>query len=284
VSDLATQLQAWQFVMPFWASFTSLTAARLRGWWLPPTPGLLPLFVASGPADRIARPGLHVCRHDVLPPWELVQGVRVPSAAETVLSCARYLALLDVIVIGDAALHAGDVTLDELIGVSRLRRRGSPLLRQAIPLMCGKAESIFEGLLRILHEICGISVQPQSLLFDADGTFAARADLLLTGTHTLHEFDGGHHRTPHEQGKDLRRERRLMRAGYQRRGFTARDVLTSPVDIIKDAEASLGWEHDPARMQAWYALFRESLFSSSGQRRLEIKLGLSTENADESLG
>ena len=64
-----TRLRAWQLVLPFWSSFTGLTAARLRGWWLPPVPECLPLFVASGSSARMSRSGLAVCRHDEIPRW-----------------------------------------------------------------------------------------------------------------------------------------------------------------------------------------------------------------------
>jgi very-short-patch-repair endonuclease len=219
----------------------------------------------------------------VLPPWQLVDRVRVPSAAETVLSCARDLTLLDVVLIGDAALHCGDVTREQLIAVSRLRRRGSPLLRRAIPLMDARAESIFEGLLRVLHVVSGIKVEPQAILRDATGGFVARADLLLVGTRTLHEADGSHHRLAHQHAMDLSRERRLVRAGFVRRGYAPNDVLTRSAAIIRDAELTLDLEHDPDRLQPWYELLRESLFSSAGQRRLMLRLGLVTENADERL-
>jgi hypothetical protein len=159
--DLATSLLARQMVLPFWASFTGLTAARLRGWWLPPLPAQLPLFVASGRSDRIDRPGLRVCRHDVLQTWEMVDNVRTSLPAETVLACSRELGLLDVVLIGDAALHSGQVTRDQLVEVSRLRRRGSPLLRRAIPLMDGRSESIYETLLRVLHVVCDVRVESQ---------------------------------------------------------------------------------------------------------------------------
>lgn len=281
VDDLAARLRAWQYALPFWSSFTGLTAAGLRGWWLPPLPGDLPLFVASGRAARMSRPGLHVCRHNTLPPWELVEGVRVPAAAETVLACARDLELLDVVLIGDAALHAGDVTRDQLLAVSRLRRRGAPLLRRAIPLMDGRAESIFEGLLRLLHVVCGIPVEPQHVVADPSGQVIARGDLLLVGTRMLHEMDGGHHRSPVQQRRDLRRERRLLSAAYHRRGFTSADVLTAPVSIIRDAERSLGLEPDPDRVRPWYSLVQDSLFMPSGRRRLELRLGLTGETAEE---
>jgi hypothetical protein len=100
----------------------------------------------------------------------------------------------------------------------------------------------------------------------------------------LHEYDGGHHLTPRQQRDDLRRHRRIQAAGYERRGFTADDVLVNPLAILRDADATLGRLHDPSRIQAWYALMRESLFTPSGQRRLRLRLGLRTENAEQSPG
>jgi very-short-patch-repair endonuclease len=279
--DDAARLRAWQYALPFWSSFTSLTAAALRGWWLPPLPAGLPIFVASGRASRIARPGLRVCRHDTLPPWMLVEGVRVAHPAETVLACARDLALLDVVLIGDGALHRGDVTPAELTAVSRLRRRGGPLLRRAIPLMDPRAESIFESLLRLLHVVCDVEVEPQHLVVDSTGGVVARADLLLVGTSMLHEVDGGHHLTRPQQRKDLSRHRRILTAGYERRGYTSRDVLTSPIGVLRDSDSVLGRVHDASRLTPWYALLQDSLFTASGQHRLECRLGIGAENAEE---
>ena len=280
--DLPTSLRARQMVLPFWSSFTGLTAAQLRGWWLPPLPGQLPLFVASGRSDRIDRPGLRVCRHDVLQTWVMVDNVRTSMPAETVLACSRELGLLDVVLIGDAALHSAEVTREELVTVSRLRRRGSPLLRRAIPLMDERSESIYETLLRILHVVCDVRVEPQHAVVDPEGEVVARGDLWLMGTRMLHEHDGGDHLTRARQRRDLRRQRRLILAGYERRGYTALDVLHGAAGILRDADASVGREHDPARLQAWYALLRDSLFTASGRHRMQQRLGLPGENADES--
>lgn len=280
--DLPTRLRAWQLVLPFWSSVTALTAAELRGWWLPPLPGGLPVFVAAGRSDRIDRPGLRVCRHDRLQTWELVEGVRTAKPAETLLACARELGLLDVVLIGDAALHSGDVTIEQLVDVARLRRRGAPRLRQAIGLMNGGAESIYEGLLRILHEVCGVEVEPQHLVVRPDGEVVARGDLWVTGTKMLHEYDGGDHLSRTGQRRDLRRHRRIISAGYERRGYTAADVLHVPAGILRDVDTSLGRPHDPARLQPWYALLRESLFTPSGALRLQDRLGRPGENAEES--
>jgi hypothetical protein len=278
--DLGTRLRAWQLALPFWSSFTGLTAAQLRGWWLPPLPDL-PLFVASGRSDRISRRGLHVCRHDVLPGWELVDEVRVTSAAEVLLACARDLGLLDVVVLGDAALHAGDVTSAELVAVSRQRRRGSPLLRRAIPQMDGRAESIYEGLLRILHRSCGVPVEPQYVVLDAFGHTVAQADLRIVGTNRLPEYDGADHLARRRQRRDLRRAGRISDVGFERRGYTMEDVLFASISILRDADRAMGRPHQPARIEAWHALLRDSLFSGAGRQRLLCRLGLDVENAEQ---
>jgi hypothetical protein len=273
--DLVHQLRAWQLVLPYWSSFTGLTAASLRGWWLPPLPAGLPLFVATGRSDRLSRPGLLACRHDELPGGERHLGVRLTSAAETILALARDLSLLDVVVIGDSALHRGDVTLAELWRVARLRRRGAPLLRSAIPLMDGRAESIYEGLLRMLHVACDVAVEPQYVVLDDDGVFVARADLLLVGTERLAEYDGGTHLERRQQRRDLRRTGRIEDAGYERRGYTQEDLLRSGATVLRDADRALRRPHDPSRLRAWHELLRQSLFTDAGQERLVSKLRLS---------
>jgi hypothetical protein len=99
----------------------------------------------------------------------------------------------------------------------------------------------------------------------------------------LHEYDGGDHLTRARQRRDLYRQRRLIMAGYERRGYTAPDVLSGAAGILRDADASIGRKHDPGRLQAWYGLLRDSLFSATGRRRLEQRLGLTDEkNAEES--
>jgi hypothetical protein len=68
------ELGAWQLVLPRTAAFSHLTAARLRGWWLP-TPIAHPVFAAMLNADpRPRRPGLLVCRHTRPFPMNLVNG------------------------------------------------------------------------------------------------------------------------------------------------------------------------------------------------------------------
>jgi hypothetical protein len=278
-TPLVTRLLAWQLLLPASASFTHLTAAALRGWRLPPLPDDLPVFAClprTHPRPR--QTGLVICRHPNAPPWELVRGVGCTTPAETILACARDLALLDLVVVIDAALHAEDVTLEELHAIARLRRRGAPALRRALPWVDGRSESAWESLLRILHVVCGIAVHPQYELFDEHGTFVARGDLWLVGTTMFHEYDGGDHLRKRQQRKDLKRARRLGHADGERRGYTSEDVLHQAVGVLRDADATVGRPHDPTRIRAWNALLRNSLFTPPGTVAFCRRIGLLAES------
>src|SRR5690349_3553031 len=90
-------LRAWQMLLPAEAAFPALTAASVRGWDLPPIPEGLPVCAAM-PYGVTApvRPGqLRVTRHRLPPPHDVRRGVRVATAAETLLTCAPLLSLLD---------------------------------------------------------------------------------------------------------------------------------------------------------------------------------------------
>jgi hypothetical protein len=136
-------LAAWQSVLPASATFTGLTAARTRGWWLPPLPEDLPVFVAvvtgGGHPDRA---GLVLSRHPVQPAYDLLDGLRVATPAEALMACARVLGLLDLVVLVDAALHGGDCSAADLREAAAQRRRGARLLRRALELADGRSESV----------------------------------------------------------------------------------------------------------------------------------------------
>jgi hypothetical protein len=269
------ELLAWSAVLPAAGAFTHLTSARERGWWLPPLPDDLPVFVAMAEhGSRPQRSGLRVLRSGSGPTVEWYDGVPLASPAETLLASARDLGLLDMVVMCDSAVHLGSCTLEDLQTVSRPRRRGAPMLRRALTYVDSRTESAWESMLRMLHVSCGVPVEPQYVLTDDAGLFVARADLRIVGTRTLHEYDGGDHLQRPRQRKDLARLRRIGDVAWTRRGYSSVEVLHQAVGILRDADRSLGRPHDPRRIRAWHRLLAGSLFTAAGTEKLRRRWGL----------
>lgn len=265
--ELVDELRAWQLVLPPTAAFTSLTAAALRGWWRPASIEL-PVFAALSEADpRPRRSGLLVCRHPVPPAHQLVDGLRVATAAETLLAAARDVGLLDLVILGDSALRQGDCTVVDLWDAAARRRRGAPLLRRAIPLLDPRSESAWESVMRVLHLAADIPVEPQREIRDDRQGFLARADLWICGTRRLHEYDGDAHRTPEGHAADLVRERRLSASGWTRYGYTSQHLLHGGGDVVSDTDRLLARAWDPRRLHAWTELVDNSLYGRRGRAR-----------------
>jgi hypothetical protein len=269
-------LLAWQVLLPAEAAFSALTAASLRGWDLPPLPDGLPVCAAM-PYGVTApvRPGqLRVTRHRLPPPHDVRRGVRVATAAETLLTCAPLLSLLDLIVLVDSALRARDIELLELHVICRQHRRGVGRLRRAVALADAGAESVMETLLRVLYVVCGLDVETQHTVRHADGGFVARGDVWLRGTRTLADYDGAVHADRHRQRTDRRRDRRIVDADWVGRAYTDEDLLRRPVAILREADAAVGRPHDSQRIRAWTALFRESCWTAAGRTELVRRHGV----------
>jgi hypothetical protein len=268
-------LRAWRLVLPSDGRFTGLTAARLASWWLPPLPAELPVHARIRRSDpRPRRDGLVILRTEELSEPRHVHGLPVDPAPEVLLACAWQCALLDTVVLVDAALHVRACTLAELWECACSRRRGAPRLRRALLYADARAESAWETLLRVLHVVCDVPVEPQFQLLDAMGLAVARADLRVSGTNALHEYDGEHHLTRPQQRRDLARARRIVDQGWVRRGYTSRDVLHNAVGVLRDADLALGRPHRPERVRHWHRLLAESLFTPSGQHVFRERLGV----------
>jgi hypothetical protein len=263
------ELMAWRLVLPPEGRFTHLTAARVHGWWLPPLPEPVPVHVRVGlTGARPRRSGLVAVRSE-LAVSRLVSGLPVDPAPEVLLACAWDCSLLDSVVLVDAALHRGCCTREELDLLASTRRRGAPRLRAALRLCDGRSESAWETLLRVLHVVCDVPVEPQYELRDHSGEFVARADLRVCGTNALHEYDGEHHLSRPQQRRDLARSRRIGNETWLRRGYTSDDVLHHAVGVLRDADLSLGRPHRPERVRAWHALLADSCFTPRGRRLLQ---------------
>lgn len=267
--EFLRDLRAWLLVLPKDAVFTHVTAARLLGWQLPALPEQVPVFCAvSGDDNRPRRPGL-VCSRLVRAHSPLqCHGLPVDQPEEILLRCARDLGTLDLMVLIDSARRVGHLDDDRMEKLLASRRPGVRALAVAWRRSSPKAHSAPETLLRAFHDAIGVPVEPQAVIVDAQGRVLAEADLLVVGTTWVHEYDGAHHREGRQQTTDLRRERGLIGAAYQRRGFTLDDLLNHPLATMHEIDRALGRRHDLRRLARWRALVDNSLYSETGRQRV----------------
>jgi hypothetical protein len=268
--EFRRELHAYQLVLPPSAVFTHLTAARLLGWQLPKLPEQVPVFVAVDGNDR--RPRRHgvICSRLVRKrdPTRRAADLPVDSAEEILLRCARDLGVLDLVILIDSARKCGDLDDDRMEALLLSRRPGVRLLRIAYRLSSHRAESGGESVLRMFHEAIDVPVEPQVELFDGRGTSVGRADLLVTGTSFVHEYDGAHHRDKLQHRTDLRRERGLVGTSYVRRGFTLDDLLNHPGVVMHEIDRALDRAHLPRRLGLWRQIVANSLYSDQGRERV----------------
>jgi len=262
-------LTAWLLVLPPDAVFTHVTAADLCGWWLPKLPWFVPVFAATAASGVPRRAGLICSRLPRSSQTGCVDGLPVDDPHEILLRAARDLALVDLVVMLDSARRLGHVMADRLDEYCHSGRPGSRRLRHAAALSDPRSESAWETLLRLFHCAVEIDVEPQYDVHDDSGRFAARVDLWVKGTPCMHEYDGDEHEKAPRRKADLRRARRLLDAGAERRGYVADDLLNHPRAMLQEMDRELGRPHRPARLRRWYAWLRESSYSVAGRRRLQ---------------
>jgi len=150
-------------------------------------PGRIDLVTKTRRAS--SRNGLHLypsvgCELDT------IDGVPAVSIARAVVRTALTMGAECAVVAGDAALHAGRVTIDELLAEVALLspHEGRTRAFECVLAMDGKAESPGESRTRLVLLGLGLEVESQVELCDDAGRFVARVDLLVEGV--VVEFDG----------------------------------------------------------------------------------------------
>ncbi len=267
-AEFLRDLQALRLVLPPDAVFTHVTAARLLGWRLPQLPEQVPVFAAVHGTRRPRRPGLICSRLVREPAPRVVGGLPVDVPEEVLLRAARDLGTLDLVIMIDSALERGDLdprAMDRLLASGR---PGVVQLRAAYALATPRCESAGETLLRLFHRVMEISVEPQVTLRDGAGRSVGRADLVVTGTRFIHEYDGAGHRDKVQHRADLRRERGLAGTSYVRRGFTLDDLVNHSGVVMHELDRSLGRPHLVSRLRKWRQLVDNSLYAEPGRARV----------------
>ena len=132
----------------------------------------------------------HTARLD-LDEIAVVDGIRVTSAARTLVDLARSGAPSTAVVCADAALQRALITSDEL-ATSVARAKGRPGVnraRRTLSTADGRSESPGETLTRLaVRSVAEFDLQVE--ITDENGHFVGRADLGVRGAGLLVEFDG----------------------------------------------------------------------------------------------
>lgn len=268
-AQFISDLRAYLLVLPESAVYTSVTAARVLGWRLPQLPEHVPVFAAVQQKDpRPRRAGLVCSRLVGARTARDRTTVPLDTPTEILLRAARDFGVLDLVIMIDSALALGQLRNADMEKILASRRPGVRVLRAAWRLAHPRTESAGESLLRAIHRIMGVLVEPQAVLHDADGRVVGRADLLLTGTRRVHEYDGAGHRDKAQHRTDLRRERGLLAAAYERSGYTLDDLLNHPLVVMHEIDRVLGRPHDVRRLDGWRRLVEDSMYGATGRARV----------------
>jgi hypothetical protein len=171
---------------------------------------------------------------------KIVDGITMTSELRTVFDCARWLSLVEAVVVADALSHAGLVTVEELAGYAATHRglRGIRQFDRVIDLMDPLSESPMETRVRLLLVFAGLPrPQAQLIVTDAAGRFVARADLGYEEQRLLVEYDGAFH-WDQRRADDRRRE--AMRAlGWTVLVISADDYYKTPTATVARVRRAL---------------------------------------------
>lgn len=190
----------------------------------------------------IQRPHV-ICRRRHLDDRDVAwaKGLAVTTPQRTFVDVARFLSLPRLVAVGDDFVRRGLCTRAQLEEVVQRMtgQRGVKRARQAIPLIDPRSESPRESIVRILlHERGFPPPTPQVNIFDAEGRFIARGDLVYEKERIVIEYDGEHHLTRQTQAKDASRRGKLAVNNWLIVTVVAEDV-SRPERLVAKVQAAL---------------------------------------------
>ncbi|MGQ5264312.1 hypothetical protein ACTWLT_26550 [Micromonospora sp. ZYX-F-536] len=201
-----------RWLIPPGAAIAGRAAAALFGCATPgqsePLDVLVPRETRIGPTA-----GLRV-HHGEIDPGDTVDwaGVTVTSPARTCWDLARWLQVVEAVVVIDALLSSRltDVPTLREYALSRVGRRGWRSLLRAIDLADAGAESPQESRTRVRLVLAGLPRPQTQWIVTDQGRFVARLDLAWPQFKVAVEYDGLWHDDPEQFHRDRRRLNRLL--------------------------------------------------------------------------
>jgi very-short-patch-repair endonuclease len=201
------------------------------------------VMLAGDVQESTTTSGLRVTPLRALAGLDEVRGLPTLSVADAVVTAASR-SVESGVVAGDAALHSGQCTTDEIAeAVDRLRPglRGRKRLTRAVALLDPLAESPGESRTRLVLSALGLPLRSQVVIRDDLSRFVARVDFLV-GDRVVLEFDGAVKYGGEQGGAALvaekRREDELRALGYVVIRITW-DELADPQRLLARIRAAL---------------------------------------------
>lgn len=192
-------------------------------------------WVGRLPGSRFrTRPGLAV-RQVAVVPDDLVElgGALITTPLRTAFDCARWLPLVEGVVVADALSHDGRFT-KEAFAAYVARHRGARGIRQAdlvADVMDSRSESPMESRLRVLLIVEGLPrPEPQFRVCDVGGLVVARADLAYPDQRVIVEYDGALHFK--QRRADDRRRDRMRDLSWNVIVVSAEDYFKMPWAVV----------------------------------------------------
>jgi hypothetical protein len=169
-----------------------------------------------------------------------LDGVAVTTPLRTAFDCARWLSLVEGVVVADWLAHAGLIAAEELTAYASTHRglRGVRRLAQVGDLLEPRSESPMESRLRVLLITSGLPrPEPQWEVRDSAGGFVARLDLAYPDRRLAVEYDGALHWA--QRRADDRRRDALRALGWEVIVVSSEDYYREPLALVAKVRAAL---------------------------------------------
>jgi predicted transcriptional regulator of viral defense system len=184
--------------------------------------------------NRAGQPGLRVHSAELPDAHVTVQqGMRVTTAARTVIDLARTLDFRAGVVTADSALHHKLASTDELAAIVAHCRRWPGISRAAevVAFADRLAESVLESIARVVFSEVGLPA-PELQVWAGDAEIVGRVDFLWRRFRTVAEVDGLlKYAAPARAIEQLERDKRLRDAGFEVVHFSWQEITQNPAYV-----------------------------------------------------
>lgn len=259
---LALLIEAARLALPPDAAISHTTALQWLGVGLGPTG---PLHFSTNSSSQTVLNGVVLHRRQgTLSPRE-ADGVPTLGPDRTFVDCCTILGAVDLIRAGDWLVRLGLTTPLRLSEYAHARHLdGVTKARRVVGHVRARVDSVAETDVRLMIRFGRLPEPDVNVdIFDDNGAFLARGDLVYRKYRIIVEYDGWQHeRDAHQRQKDHLRRERLEAAGWRLIVITVAD-LRNPASIVTRVHTVLvkaGYHGaDPILNDSWRRWFLRDL-------------------------